>query len=194
MERRWGPSLPGKLPKTSTFGSVEGGRLDPENASPSSFDALRPTVLGAIDGLITSFVIVIGAIAGGVNVRGALTIGFASLLADGFSMGASEFLSNQQETNDRWTSVRYGVACFLAFVVCGSVPLLTSFLVPETWDDASRTVIVSATYAVVLLIIGLFRGLLEGSVCRATLEVVGLGILVGAIAYGVASLTQDSSV
>ena len=194
---RGGLFLPGTLRRDGTAGSVERRTLGLNSVNAyaippaSSFEFLRPTVLGAIDGLITSFVVVISAIAGGVNVSGALTIGFASLVADGFSMGASEFLSNRQETNNRWTSLRYGIACFLAFIVCGSVPLVTSFIVPDSWDDTSRTILLSVTYTMLLLVIGVSRGLLDGPVCESTLEVLGLGILAGGIAYGVASLSTD---
>ena len=59
----------------------------------------RPIVLGAIDGLITTFVIVATALTGRVGPIVVGTVGIASLLADAFSMGVSEYLSSRLETS-----------------------------------------------------------------------------------------------
>ena len=45
---------------------------------------VRPFVLGSIDGLVTSFVILASGFAGNVIKSSVLTIGFASLVADAF--------------------------------------------------------------------------------------------------------------
>ena len=54
-------------------------------------------VLGAIDGGITSFVVVAGAVGAGFSGAVVIILGFASLLADGFSMAASNFLGRKSE-------------------------------------------------------------------------------------------------
>jgi vacuolar iron transporter family protein len=54
-------------------------------------------VLGAIDGGITSFVVVAGAVGAGFSSAVIIILGFASLLADGFSMAASNFLGTKSE-------------------------------------------------------------------------------------------------
>lgn len=54
-------------------------------------------VLGAIDGGITSFVVVAGAVGAGFSSAVVIILGFASLLADGFSMAASNFLGTKSE-------------------------------------------------------------------------------------------------
>jgi VIT1/CCC1 family predicted Fe2+/Mn2+ transporter len=54
-------------------------------------------VLGAVDGGITSFVVVAGAVGAGFSSVVVIILGFASLLADGFSMAASNFLGTKSE-------------------------------------------------------------------------------------------------
>lgn len=52
-------------------------------------------VLGANDGIITTFAVVAGAQGGALGVIAVLVLGFANLLADGFSMGASNYLGRR---------------------------------------------------------------------------------------------------
>jgi VIT1/CCC1 family predicted Fe2+/Mn2+ transporter len=60
-------------------------------------EQLRDAILGAIDGGITTFAVVSGAIGGGFSGLVVVVLGFASLLADGFSMAVSNFLSTKSE-------------------------------------------------------------------------------------------------
>lgn len=52
-------------------------------------------VYGANDGIITTFAVVTGAIGASLSPIVIIILGFANLLADGFSMGASSFLSKR---------------------------------------------------------------------------------------------------
>lgn len=54
---------------------------------------LAAAVLGAIDGCVTTFAVVAGATGGGFAPLVVVVLGFANLLADGFSMAASNYLS-----------------------------------------------------------------------------------------------------
>lgn len=58
---------------------------------------MRDAVLGAIDGGITSFVVVAGAVGAGFSSVVIIILGCANLLADGFSMAASNFLGIRSE-------------------------------------------------------------------------------------------------
>ncbi len=53
---------------------------------------LPDLVYGANDGIITTFAVVCGVVGANLSVRIILILGFANLVADGFSMGASNFL------------------------------------------------------------------------------------------------------
>ena len=54
---------------------------------------LGDAVLGAIDGTVTTFAVVAGVVGGGLSPGVALILGFANLLADGFSMAVSNYQS-----------------------------------------------------------------------------------------------------
>ncbi len=60
---------------------------------------LGDAILGAVDGGVTTFAVITGAVGGGFGSDVVVVLGFAKLVADGFSMGASNFLRarSQQE-------------------------------------------------------------------------------------------------
>ena len=60
---------------------------------------LRPTVFGAVDGLVTNASLIAGVGAGGVSAHAVVLTGLAGLVAGAFSMGTGEYVSvtNQNE-------------------------------------------------------------------------------------------------
>lgn len=60
-------------------------------------------MLGAIDGCVTTFAVVAGAVGGGFSGMVIIVLGFANLLADGFSMAAGNYLGvkSQREEVDK---------------------------------------------------------------------------------------------
>ena len=61
--------------------------------------ALRPTVFGAVDGLVTNASLIAGVGGGGVSAHAVVLTGVAALVAGAFSMGTGEYISvtNQNE-------------------------------------------------------------------------------------------------
>ena len=61
--------------------------------------ALRPTVFGAVDGLVTNASLIAGVGGGGVSTHAVILTGVAALVAGAFSMGTGEYISvtNQNE-------------------------------------------------------------------------------------------------
>jgi VIT1/CCC1 family predicted Fe2+/Mn2+ transporter len=61
--------------------------------------SLRPTVFGAVDGLVTNASLIAGVGGGGVSARTIILTGVAALVAGAFSMGTGEYISvtNQNE-------------------------------------------------------------------------------------------------
>jgi len=57
-----------------------------------SNDYVGDAILGAVDGGVTTFAVIAGAIGGGFDSQVIVILGFAKLFADGFSMAASNFL------------------------------------------------------------------------------------------------------
>ena len=58
---------------------------------------LSDGVLGGVDGLVTTFGVVAGAVGGGFGGQVVVILGIAKLLADGFSMGVSNYLQTKSE-------------------------------------------------------------------------------------------------
>lgn len=73
----------------------EPARIRQRIDDPSGHGVLGDAVLGAIDGAVTTFAVVAGAVGGGFGAPVVVVLGFANLLADGFSMGVSNFLGTK---------------------------------------------------------------------------------------------------
>lgn len=54
-------------------------------------------ILGGIDGVVTTFAVIAGAVGGGFGGQVVVVLGVAKLLADGFSMGVSSYLQTKSE-------------------------------------------------------------------------------------------------
>ena len=76
---------------------------------------LPDLVYGANDGVITTFAVVCGVVGAGLSSTVILILGFANLVADGFSMGASNYLSRRSypdavDRDEPEVAVRHAVA------------------------------------------------------------------------------------
>ena len=58
---------------------------------------LGDAVLGAIDGVVTTFAVIAGVIGGGFSATVAIVLGMSNLLADGFSMAVSNYQASKSE-------------------------------------------------------------------------------------------------
>lgn len=70
-------------------------RLRLEDGTRQSY--LADSVLGGIDGCVTTFAVVAGAVGGELSGMVIVVLGFSNLLADGFSMAASNYLGAKSE-------------------------------------------------------------------------------------------------
>ncbi len=146
---------------------------------------------GANDGIITTFAVVAGATGGNLSHTAVLVVGFANLAADGLSMAVGNFLSIRANESAREASglpedeshpKKHAAATFVAFVVAGAVPLVP-FITPIFRDR--ELLGSSAAAACALFAVGAARAAV--TVERwwiAGLEMLGLGVIVGAAAYG----------
>jgi VIT1/CCC1 family predicted Fe2+/Mn2+ transporter len=67
---------------------------------------LRDFVYGAIDGTVTTFAVVAGVVGAGLRPVVIIILGIANLVADGFSMAASNFLATRSELQQRARTLR----------------------------------------------------------------------------------------
>lgn len=159
---------------------------------PSWAHHIGDLVFGANDGIITTFAVVSGVSGAALKPSVAIILGLANLLADGFAMGAGNYLgmlSEQDYQRSTGTPVRegrlhaagHGAAIFFAFLLAGSVPLL-----PFLFAPGKHTFLTSClATGVALFVVGSLRTL----VTRARWFVSGLEMLaVGSVAAAVAYL------
>jgi vacuolar iron transporter family protein len=62
---------------------------------------VRDFIYGAIDGTVTTFAIVAGVVGAGMSTKTIIILGVANVLADGFSMAASNYLGTKSENDER---------------------------------------------------------------------------------------------
>jgi len=151
-------------------------------------------VYGANDGIITTFAVVAAAAGAGVSSTIILILGIANLVADGFSMGASKYLSlvSEQSVERAGTSGRSafndGLATFIAFVIVGAIPLVP-FLIPDAAEDAFF--IATVATATTFFVVGAARSLvINKNPILAGLEMLIVGGAASAIAYGLGSWVE----
>jgi len=159
-------------------------------------------VYGATDGLVTTFAIVSGVMGAALSPVIVLILGFANVLADGFSMGASNYLASKSELDlekkNNQVSVKTksplktGIATFSAFVVVGVIPLI-----PFVFGYFLNTDSTSLFYqsigitVIVFFVIGLFRGFIAHvPPIKTAFETLFVGTLAAIISYVVGALLQ----
>jgi VIT1/CCC1 family predicted Fe2+/Mn2+ transporter len=156
---------------------------------------VRELIYGANDGIITTFAVVAGVAGGGLSMQVVLIVGAANLFADGLSMAAGNYLSIQSHESvlatqdlpeEEASPFRHAVATFLAFASAGSLPLIP-YMVPVLGVDRFTLSIVLTFLA--MFSVGASRALIANvRWWKAGLEMMGLGVLVAALAYASGSL------
>jgi VIT1/CCC1 family predicted Fe2+/Mn2+ transporter len=166
-------------------------RHEPQSSQPA--DVLRhylsDIIFGANDGIITTFAVVSGVTGAHLAPSILIILGCANLLADGFSMGASNFLAIRSgaKAEGKERGVReplaHAVATFLAFVAAGAVPLV-AYVFPGATD---HTFLVSCIMTGVILFgVGSMRSwVVSVRWYWSGLEMLGIGAAAAAVAYGV---------
>jgi VIT1/CCC1 family predicted Fe2+/Mn2+ transporter len=140
--------------------------------------------------VITTFAVVAGVTGGTLSPVTVLVLGIANLLADGLSMGVGNYLGIRSDERVREAQqlpeqeafpIRHGLATFVAFVIAGAVPLVPYVFPGLTTNRFTLSTILSL---VVLFTVGAARARVgTGTWWANGLEMLGLGAVVGAVAY-----------
>lgn len=168
-------------------------------AFPKTLSHIKDIVYGATDGIITTFAVIAGASGAGLPVTTILIMGFANLLADGFSMASSDYLGTESEIDlaqkeGRSTAyipspVASAGVTFLAFVLGGLVPLATYLIAPHTAISFKDTLWATGG---ALVVVGALRGTVtKKHFIRTALETVVIGAVAASIAYGVGAFVES---
>lgn len=150
---------------------------------------LKALVMGGVDGVITSFAVAAGASLMNNATTAVTVVGFSSVVADGLSMGISEYVSSISEeaiTQRRGSPMLMGLLCFVSFATFGSFPLVM-FLV------AKQKLLSCAAFSLVeLMILGSCQTFITGqSLLKGLIRTTVLGTCAGLTAYGIAHLARD---
>jgi vacuolar iron transporter family protein len=153
---------------------------------------LPDLVYGANDGIITTFAVVSGVVGAALSERVIVILGLANLVADGFSMGASNYLARrshaEQELAERGDAARHGLATILGFVVAGVIPLL-AYLLPV--DETAQFPAAIALAAAALFSVGAARSFVtRRGFVRSGVEMLLVGSLAAAVAFAIGAFAS----
>ncbi len=152
---------------------------------------LPDLVYGANDGIITTFAVVFGVVGASLSERVIVILGFANLLADGFSMGASNYLARRSnveidEPDARTDALRHAAATIAGFVIAGLVPL-AAYLAPIGND--SRLPAAIGLTAAALFGVGASRSFVtKRGFLRSGAEMLLVGSLAAGVAFAIGAL------
>ena len=151
---------------------------------------LPDLVYGANDGIITTFAVVSGVVGASLSERVIVILGLANLIADGFSMGASNYLARrshlEEEIADRRDALRHGLATIVGFVIAGVLPLV-AYLLPLESDVQFPASIALAGAA--LFAVGAARTFVtRRGFVRSGAEMLLVGSLAAVVAFGIGAL------
>ncbi len=159
-------------------------------------------VYGATDGTITTFAIVSSVVGAGLSPAIILLLGIANVLADGFSMASSNYLSIKSEVKSHSDSIKdtstevspmnSAIVTFVSFVMVGTIPLLP-FITGLLWPSDSST---QFTYSIIatacaFIISGIIRAKVTSqNTSLAVFETLLVGGIAAYIAYLVGYLLK----
>jgi VIT1/CCC1 family predicted Fe2+/Mn2+ transporter len=152
-------------------------------------------VYGANDGIITTFAVVAGVAGAGLSPAIVVILGISNLLADGFSMAASNYLARNSEKQylekignleeNKKNPLKNATATFVAFVIAGSIPLLP-YVFGIKGDMFLQAIIATS---ITLFVVGSLRARITGiNWFRAGMEMLAIGALAAFVAYIIGKL------
>lgn len=159
---------------------------------------LRAAVYGANDGIITTFAVVAGVAGAGLSNTVIVAMGVANLLADGFSMGVSDYLGEKAEADLRnarhgknyhryhpiWAT---GIITIVAFIIAGSLPLLPFFLeyVGIHVDGHHQMLASVVATGTAMFLVGCIRSFFSGGHWLSNgMKTLAIGAIAAGVAYG----------
>lgn len=158
---------------------------------------LGSAVLGANDGIITTFAVVAGATGASLEAKVVVILGFANLLADGVSMASGNYLGVKSEVDyemardknskNEHSPIKHGFITLAAFVFSGFLPLL-----PYALKFESTFLISAIIVGLSLFVVGSLRSFYsERNWLIGGIEVFLIGGVAASVAFGVGYLLQN---
>lgn len=163
-------------------------------------DYLSEFVYGGIDGAVTTFAVVAGATGARFDVKVIVVLGFANLIADGFSMGVGSYLSTKsgielmekrgESIKDEPSPIINGATTYVSFILVGIVPLLAYTADLIFGLNGANNLFAISIVLTALAFVGI--GILKSRVARTSrIRSVMETLVLGAIAAGFAYVLGD---
>lgn len=166
---------------------------------------IRDLIFGAVDGTVTTFAVVAGAVGAGLGSGVILVLGITKLIADAFSMAVSNYLGTRADQHqpeyishprDNAPGPRAAAsATFLAFILVGAIPL-----VPFAVHALSPSVVADPLWPSCALTAAAFVGIgvvksaaTDSSAWRGSAETLALGGGAALLAFGVGWLLRGAT-
>lgn len=165
-------------------------------------DYLSEFVYGGIDGAVTTFAVVAGATGARFDTKVLLVLGFANLIADGFSMGVGSYLSTKSEQElmlkkkqsiaNEPSPIINGLSTYASFILIGLVPLLAYTVDAIFGLDSSNLFLVSSILTGLAFVgIGALKSrVAQAPRLRSILETLILGVIAAGFAYVLGDLLE----
>lgn len=150
---------------------------------------LRDAVFSADDGIITTFAIVAGSVAAGFSSSVVLILGFANVLADGFSMASGIYIGVKSEKEfekakgvTHWKTdspIKHAALAFVSFAFGGVWPLVPYLFIPRPSFYLSIGIV-----AALMFLIGVVKSrYTQKNWFKSGMEVLVIGLIAATIAY-----------
>jgi vacuolar iron transporter family protein len=156
---------------------------------------LKDIVFSASDGLVTTFAVVAGSVGAELSPRVVVIMGFANLLADGFSMAAGNYVGSksqmefeksktQRKVANEGSPFTHGLMSFMSFTLIGFIPLI-----PYVFRITPLFYVSLLFVALSMFGVGAVRSkFTHGNLLKGGLEVLFVGGTASAAAYAIGHL------
>lgn len=166
---------------------------------------LKGAVLGASDGIVTTFAVVAGVVGAGFATEIIIVLGIANMVADGISMAVGDFLGERsisrmhkhrgeaKQTQKTYADGKTSIITFGAFIVAGTLPLLPYIVmlfgisVPEAQQFLLSII---ATLSAMFFVGSLRTYVIGGSWWRNGLEMLLVGSVAAVVAYSLGAFIE----
>ena len=160
---------------------------------------LDEIIYGGMDGVLTTVSIIAGVYGSNINIIYAFILGVANLLADGFSMGISRYLSlvgmDNSGTNQK-KALQRGIITFFSFCIIGIIPILSLFIcLPKNLNCnilnmGSYLFFVATLFS--FIFIGLLKSLKTNTYLYTIIETICIGFVGISISYFVSVYLKEN--
>ena len=160
-------------------------------------------VYGGMDGAITTFAIVSGVMGASLSSSIILILGFANLVADGFSMAVSNYMSTSSRNDlvkrikgaERKNPLKTSIATFVSFFIIGFIPLF-SFVLAAITNNPNIEInqfIYSIFFTVLALgFVGWFKGkITEKNRITSSIQTIIIGGIAASLAFLIGFLIKN---